>query len=93
MSITNAVNSIKDLFNASSDDEINFFPSSTLASVYFENLIVPICRFIIDSNGFTKGETHYRKCRVKVIVPERINQDVNLQFEKLKALFSSENVS
>ncbi|SDC42652.1 CBASS system CD-NTase-associated NAD(+) hydrolase Cap12 [Niabella drilacis] len=86
-------NSIKDLFLASADDEINFFPSATLASVYYENLIVPICRFIIDNNGFTKGDTHYQKCKLNIIVPERINQDVNLQFEKLKGLFTTENVS
>lgn len=92
-SIKSAVSSIGDLFKASSDDEINFFPSATLASVYYENLIIPICRFIIDNSGFKKDEIHYKKCRVNVIVPDRINQDVNLQFEKLKALFSTENIS
>jgi hypothetical protein len=92
-SIGGAVNSIRDLFKASSDDEINFFPSATLASVYYENLIIPICRYIIDNNGFTKSDKHFQKCRVNVIVPEKINQDVNLQFERLKTLFSTENVS
>jgi len=92
-SITNAVYSIRDLFKSSSDDEINFFPSATLASVYYENLIIPICRFIIDNNGFTRGDKHFKKCKVNIIVPEKINQDVNLQFERLKTLFSTENVS
>jgi hypothetical protein len=89
----NAVIQIKDLFLASADDEINFFPSATLASVYFENLIVPICRFIIENDGFTDNETHYKKCRVTVIMPNRINDDVNLQFEKLKSSFATKNVS
>jgi hypothetical protein len=90
---TSAVNDIRSLFLSSSDDEINFFPSATLASVYFENLIVPICRFIIENNGFTSKEVHYKKCKINVIIPDRINEDVNLQFEKLKSSISTENVS
>lgn len=90
---TSAVNDIRSLFLSSSDDEINFFPSATLASVYFENLIAPICRFIIENNGFTSKEIHYKKCKINVIIPDRINEDVNLQFEKLKSSISTENVS
>lgn len=90
---TSAVNDISSLFLSSSDDEINFFPSATLASVYFENLIVPICRFIIENNGFTSKEVYYKKCKIYVIIPDRINEDVNLQFEKLKSSISTENVS
>ncbi|OYZ00123.1 MAG: DNA-binding protein [Sphingobacteriia bacterium 28-36-52] len=90
---TSAVNDIRSLFLSSSDDEINFFPSATLASVYFENLIVPICRYIIENNGFTSKEIHYKKCKINVIIPDRINEDVNLQFEKLKSSISTENVS
>lgn len=88
-----AVNQIKDLFLSSDDDEINFFPSATLASVYFENLITPICRFLIENGGFTSKEVHYRKCKVNVIIPDRINEDVNLQFERLKSSIVTENVS
>lgn len=91
--LISSVKQISDLFKASSEDEINFFPSATLASVYFENLIVPICRFIIDNGGFIKDGILYKKCRINVIVPDRINQDVNLQFERLKTLFSTENLS
>lgn len=92
-SFEKAVIQIKDLFLASADDEINFFPSATLASVYFENLIVPICRFIIENNGFNSKDVHYKKCKINVIIPDRIYEDVNLQFEKLKLSISTENVS
>jgi len=92
-SFKSAVNQIHDLFIASSDEEINFFPSATLAAVYFENLISPICRFIIENRGFTLKEIHYIKCRVNVIIPNKINEDVNLQFEKLKTTIATENVS
>jgi hypothetical protein len=90
-SYTSAVNQISDLFLNSPDDEINFFPSATLASVYFENFIVPICRFVIESNGFTSKGIHYKKCRVNIIVPNKISKDVNLQFESLKTKITTEN--
>jgi hypothetical protein len=61
--------------------------------VYYENLVIPICRYIIDNGGFTKDSKLYQKCKINIIVPDRINQDVNLQFEKLKATFTTENVS
>lgn len=92
-SFVTAVKQIRDLFNSSSDDELNFFPSSTLASVYLENLIVPICRFLIENGGFTVNKKHFKKCSVKVIIPDRINDDVNLQFEKIKSSFQIESVS
>jgi hypothetical protein len=90
-SFNDAVNQIRDLFLSAGDDEINFFPSATLASVYFENFVVPICKYIIEGKGFPCKGTHYNKCKVNVIVPDRISNDVNLQFEKLKQKFSTEN--
>lgn len=92
-SFEGAVKQIKDLFISSSDDEINFFPSATLASVYFENLIVPICRFIIENGGFPIKDTIFKKCKVNVIIPDKINEDVNLQFERIKSSIFTENVS
>jgi len=92
-SLVKAVNQIRDLFLSSSDDELNFFPSATLASVYLENLIVPICRYLIENKGFVVNDKHYNKCKVTVIIPERINEDVNLQFERLKSSIKTESVS
>ncbi|MBL7766842.1 MAG: nucleotide-binding protein [Chitinophagaceae bacterium] len=92
-SLENSVKQISDFFKSSSEDEINFFPSATLASVYYENLIIPICRYIIDNGGFIKDNKLYQKYKINIIVPDKINQDVNLQFEKLKASFVTENVS
>lgn len=82
---------IRDSFLQSSDDEINFFPSSTLASVYYENFIVPTCRYLIENKGFTFKGIHYDNYKVNVIVPDKINDDVNLQFEKLKQKITTEN--
>ncbi|MGB8190815.1 MAG: STING domain-containing protein [Chitinophagaceae bacterium] len=90
-SFTDAVNGIRDLFRNSSDDEINFFPSATLAAVYFENFIVPICKYVIEHNGFDSKGIHYSRYKVNVVVPDKISSDVNLQFEQLKQRFTMIN--
>lgn len=92
-SFKTAVEQIKDLFISSSDDEINFFPSATLASVYLENLIVPTCRYLIENNGYELDGIKYKKCKLNIIVPDKINDDVNLQFERLKSTIDTKNVS
>jgi len=92
-SFEDAVNQVRELFLLSPDDEINFFPSATLAAVYFENLIVPICRFIIENNGFESKGIHYNRYKINIIIPNRIDNDVNLQFEKLKSSIATESVS
>ncbi len=92
-SFSNAVKEVKSFFINSSDDEINFFPSVTLASVYFENLISPVCRFIIENSGFNIEDSKYTKVKFNVIIPRTIDGDVNLQFEKLKREFMTEVVT
>jgi hypothetical protein len=79
-----AVSQIKELFLSSNEDELNFFPSATLAAVYYENFIVPTCRYIIDAGGFTCNNKLYEKCKINVIIPNHINDDVNLQWEQMK---------
>lgn len=93
LSFKYAVSQIRDLFLSCNGDEINFFPSATLAAVYFENLIAPICRYVTEKEGFVFDGTHYRKYKVKVIIPNRINEDVNLQFERIKSSFVVKNVT
>lgn len=92
-SFENAVKQIRDLFLASSDDEINFFPSATLASVYMENLIAPTCRYLIENNGYELDGVKYKKCKLKIIVPDKINNDVNLQFERIKSSIETKTVT
>ena len=91
-SFKNAVLQIRELFLSSNDDEVNFFPSATLAAVYFENLIAPICRYVIENDGFTVEGNHYRKYKVRVIIPNKINEDVNLQFDRIKSTIVVKNV-
>lgn len=88
-----AVSQIRDLFLSCDGDEINFFPSATLAAVYFENLIVPICRYVADNHGFVMEDIQYRKCKVRVIIPHRITGDVNMQFDRIKSSIVTKNVT
>jgi hypothetical protein len=88
-----AIEQIRDMFLANNDTEVNFFPSATLASVYFQSLINPICRYIIENKGFSIDEKNYTECMVNVIIPSRINDDVNLQFEKIKSKISTKTIS
>ncbi|MEO9257781.1 MAG: STING domain-containing protein [Crocinitomicaceae bacterium] len=84
-SFNSAVEQISDVFKNTSDTEINFFPSATLASVYFENLVSPTCKFLINNQGYSLNGIHYKKYRLKIIIPERITSDLNIKFETLKA--------
>lgn len=92
-SFIDAVTGIKDFFRNQKDTSINFFPSSTLASVYFENLISPTCRHIIENHGFEIDGKKYVDCSIKIIIPHKLTQDLNLQFEKIKQKRPTQNVS
>ena len=92
-SFISAISTVGDLFRTQRDSSVNFFPSSTLASVYFENLISPTCRYLIEQGGFEEDGTKYEDCLIKIIIPKKLNTDLNLQFEKLKKGRSTKSVS
>lgn len=92
-SFVNAISQVSELFRSQIDMDINFFPSSTLASGYFENLLLPTCKFLIENDGFDIDGIKYKDCRIMVIIPNRLNTDVNLQFAQLKRSFNTKNVS
>ena len=92
-SFTAAIEQVKSLFMHAIDSDINFFPSSTLAAVYFENLVVPICRYIISNSGFEHCGNKYSECHLNILIPEKLNADVNLQMEKLKGQYKTQNIS
>lgn len=92
-SFVNAISQVSELFRNQIDSDINFFPSSTLASGYFENLLLPTCKYIIEKDGFEYDGIKYNDCKIKVIIPIRLNSDVNLQFAQLKRGYQIKNVS
>ncbi len=88
-----AIFRVVDLFRSQKSSSVNFFPSSTLASVYFQNLILPTCRFIIQEGGFEEGGKKYENCLIKIIIPKKLNTDLNLQFERIKKNRSTKTAS
>jgi hypothetical protein len=88
-SFDKAVDRIGAFFLHNDQPDINFFPSTTLASVYFENFLRPVCSVIKGNNGFQTKEKLYGKCMVNIIIPEVITADVNQQFDEIKPLFNT----
>lgn len=78
------VEEIKDYFLMAEPDDFNFFPSNTLAFGYFENFIKAICsKIIIDGNLEIEG-INYPTCTFDIIIPNKIDDDINLQFDLIK---------
>lgn len=91
---TQAITQIKNLFKNQVDSGINFFPSSTLAAVYYENFVKPTCLYIIQNNGISDDDgKKYEDCKIKIIIPERLTLDVNSQFQTLKKSFQTKKIS
>lgn len=90
--INKKVDDIKKLFDKSVDNEINFFPSIILASIYFANFISPLCSKIALKECFLLDDQEYDgcSCKVNIIIPDEINDDVNMQSEKLNKEFNFE---
>lgn len=89
-SLEKALSQIKDVFNESSDNEINMFPSSTLASVYFKNFVDPICRAIVRSE-IEINQQIYDDYLLHIIMPDKIALDMNIRAEKnYKSIKSTE---
>ena len=44
-------------------------------------------------NSARRSMKKYKKCKLNIIVPDKINDDVNLQFERLKSSIETKNVS
>jgi len=92
-SFVSAISQVSEFFRKQIDSDINFFPSSTLASGYFENLLLPTCKYLIENDGFEFKGTKYKNCKIKIIIPKKLDSDVNLQFAQLKRGFETQNVS
>jgi len=82
--IEEKVKEIKQFFLQTEPDDFNFFPSNTLAFGYFENFVKAICSKIIADGKLEVDGIIYSKCSFDIIVPHKIDDDINLQFEVIK---------
>jgi len=87
-SFNSAIEKVKVAFAEGQDIAVNFFPSATMAAVYFENLILPTYNHIVHSKGLEiKGEKYIR-VKFKIIIPKTLAQDINMQFQDYKNQFT-----
>lgn len=83
-SFRNAINKAGVYFNHAPQTLTNFFPSSTLAATYYKNLLYPIYKYHLRNKCFKIGEESYSKYKIKVLIPDKLDSDLNLQFERIK---------
>lgn len=78
------VEGIKQQFINSNIDKFNFFPSNTLAYGYFENFVKSICYQFINDGKFIIEGKDFENCKFEIIIPKNLNEDVNLQNQRIK---------
>lgn len=78
------VSEIKSYFLQSNSNKFNFFPSNTLAFGYFENFVKSLSSEYSKLGKFVVDGTEFQNCQFKIIIPNELDENVNLQFEKLK---------
>lgn len=82
--LVDKVDEIKRAFLSVELDTFNFFPSNTLAYGYFENFVKSICAKIVQDGKLKIKGVEYDKCKFQIIIPKKIDEDINLQFERIK---------
>lgn len=82
--LNNKVDEIKRAFLMVEPDTFNFFPSNTLAFGYFENFIKAICSKIVRDGNLEIDGIKYSNCNFEIIIPNKIDDDINLQFDRIK---------
>lgn len=87
------VDEIKDLFRNSSVNNLNFFPSSTIASTYYENFVKFVCEHYVKNDGFEFNDTKYKKCIFKIYIPKTLTDDLNIQFKRIKNSINVDDIS
>lgn len=88
--LATTVERISTLFLNSPASTINFFPSSTLAFGYFENFVKPLCLGYLSTGVFKVDGKDYRDCKFRIMLPTKLSEDVNLQYQKIKIAIGTE---
>lgn len=85
-SFENTIRAIKHSFLEPKNCEINFFPSTTLAGVYLQNLIKPTYEEISRKGGLKWNGNTSANWKFRIILPKNLSSNVNQQFENYKVL-------
>tara|TARA_R110000765_G_scaffold413448_1_gene513513 strand:+ start:437 stop:1351 length:915 start_codon:yes stop_codon:yes gene_type:complete len=91
--LADKVEEIKQMFQNSSEVDLNFFPSSTLAYAYYENFIKYVCEHFIINKGFEFKNRLYENCRFKIMIPKTLPNDLNMAFQKIQNKIGVEKIS
>lgn len=82
--LADKIDGIKQMFLNASNTELNFFPSSTLAYAYYENFVKYVCEHYVKNNGFVYKDINYSNCKLRIIIPNKLPNDLNLAFRKIQ---------
>lgn len=91
--LVDKVEEIKNLFQNSTEIDLNFFPSSTLAYAYYENFIKYVCEHFITNKGFEFKGHLYENCRFKIMIPNSLPNNLNIAFQKIQNKIGVERIS
>lgn len=78
------VDEIKNHFLLDKSDSINFFPSNTLATGYFENFVNQICKHFLDKGKIEIEAKEFNDISFKILIPNDISEDIITQFQQIK---------
>lgn len=78
------VDEIKNHFLLDKSDSINFFPSNTLATGYFENFVNQICKHYLDKGSIQIEEKTFTDISFKILIPNHISENITTQFQQIK---------
>lgn len=91
--LADKVDEIRQMFQNSSEVDMNFFPSSTLAYAYYENFIKYVCEHFVINKGFKFKNRLYENCKFKIMIPETLPYDLNMAFQKIQNKIGVEKIS
>jgi hypothetical protein len=78
------VDEIKELFNNADVNDLNFFPSSTLAATYYENFVKLVCEHYVSNGGFDFRDKKYKASEFRIFVPKSVTDNTNFQSKKIQ---------
>jgi hypothetical protein len=84
---------IRGLFRNASVNNLNFFPSSTIATTYYENFLKFVCEHYVKNNGFEFKNVKYSNCLFKIYIPKYLTEDLNIQFTRMKNTLNVDDIS